>query len=131
MAGLCLTAGVANAVPFTVKVNFQSNSQGDQSIPAGYLPDYGLAYGDRGNGFSYGWSRDISADARDRNSGNSRGDQRYDTLIHFQKGTAAVWEIAIPNGTYNLFIMCGDPDNTDQTNSLNVEGVILSDPNGR
>jgi hypothetical protein len=126
-----LAVGVAGAAPFTVKVNFQSNSQGDQSIPAGYLPDYGLSFGDRGNGFSYGWSRDISADARDRNSANSRGDQRYDTLIHFQKGTAAVWEIALPNGTYNLFIMCGDPDNTDQTNSLNVEGVILSDPNGQ
>jgi hypothetical protein len=131
VAGLCLTAGVAHAAPFTVKVNFQSNSQGDRSIPAGYLPDYGLPFGDRGNGFSYGWSRDISADARDRNSANSKGDQRLDTFIHFQKGADAIWEIAIPNGKYNLHIVCGDPDNTDQTNSLDAEGLFVPDADGQ
>jgi len=127
-AGLCLAAGATSNAAFTVKVNFQSNSQGDMSIPAGYLPDYGLPFGDRGNGFTYGWSRDISADARDRNSANSKGDQRYDTFIHFQKGAAAIWEIVIPNGTYNLHVVCGDPDNADQTNTLNYEGVVVSDP---
>ncbi len=131
VVGLCWAAGVTQGA-FTVKVNFQSNSQGDRSIPAGYLPDYGLPFGDRGNGFSYGWSRDISADARDRNSANTpRGDQRYDTFIHFQKGTDAIWEIAIPNGRYNVLMVCGDPDNTDQTNTLNVENVIVTDPNGQ
>ena len=64
-------------------------------VPEGYLPDYGEAFGDRGNGFSYGWSRDITADARDRDVANSP-DQRYDTFIHFQKGEAAVWEIVLP-----------------------------------
>ncbi|MCU0916026.1 MAG: discoidin domain-containing protein [Planctomycetes bacterium] len=132
IAGLCLTAGVAGAAPLTVKVNFQSNSQGDRSIPAGYLPDYGLAFGDRGNGFSYGWSRDISADARDRNSAIApRGDQRYDTLLHLQKGANAIWEIVIPNAQYNVLMVCGDPDNTDQTNTLDVENVICTDPNGQ
>ncbi len=128
---VCLAAGVTKGASFSVKVNFQSNSQGDQSIPAGYLPDYGLPYGDRGNGFSYGWSRDISADARDRNSANSHGDQRYDTLIHFQKAADAIWEIAIPNGKYDVLILSGDPDNTDQTNTLDVENVIVVDPNGQ
>jgi len=129
--GLLLGAELAGAQSFTVKVNFQSNSQGDRSIPAGYLPDYGLPFGDRGNGFSYGWNRDISADARDRNSANSKGDQRYDTLIHFQKGADAIWEIVIPNGKYDVLILSGDPDNTDQTNTLNVENVIVVDPNGQ
>ncbi len=115
--------------PSAIKVNFQSNSQGDKVVPDGYLPDYGEAFGDRGNGFSYGWSRDITADARDRNAANSP-DQRYDTFIHFQKGEAAVWEIVLPNGTYSLHIVCGDPSNTDQTNSLDVEGVIVPDPTG-
>jgi hypothetical protein len=115
--------------PSVIKVNFQSNSQGDKVVPDGYLPDYGEAFGDRGNGFSYGWSRDITADARDRNAANSP-DQRYDTFIHFQKGDAAVWEIVLPNGTYSLHIVCGDPSNTDQTDSLDVEGVIVPDPTG-
>jgi hypothetical protein len=31
-----------------------------------YLMDSGLAFADRGNGFSYGWDADISGRARDR-----------------------------------------------------------------
>jgi hypothetical protein len=126
-----VAAGVTQGAFVPIKVNFQSNSQGDQSVPEGYLPDYGLPYGDRGNGFSYGWSRDITADARDRNSANSKGDQRFDTLIHFQKAADAIWEIAIPNGKYDILMFCGDPDNTDQTNTLSIEDVIVVDPNGQ
>ncbi len=126
--GLCWAAGVTQGA-FTVKVNFQLATA---PVPPGYLPDSGLAFGDRGNGFSYGWSRDISADSRERNSANTpRRDKRYDTLIHFQKGADAIWEIVIPNGRYNVLMVCGDPDNTDQTNTLNVENVIVTDPNGQ
>jgi hypothetical protein len=124
VAGLCLMAGVAGGAPFTVKVNFQLATA---QTPAGYLPDSGLAYGDRGNGYSYGWSRDISADSRER---NVNADKRYDTLIHLQKGADAIWEIAIPNGKYNVLMVCGDPSNTDQTNTMSVENVIVTDPNG-
>ncbi|OHB66563.1 MAG: hypothetical protein A2Y77_14485 [Planctomycetes bacterium RBG_13_62_9] len=126
VAGLCLMAGVTNGAPFTVKVNFQLATA---QVPPGYLPDSGLAFGDRGNGYTYGWSRDISADSRDR--GNAHPDQRYDTLIHFQKGADAIWEIVIPNGKYNVLLVCGDPSNTDQTNTLDVEHVICTDPNGQ
>ncbi len=128
--GLGLAAGVTKGAGFSVKVNFQSNSQGDRSVPEGYLPDYGLPFGDRGNGFSYGWNRDISADARDRDNPAS-WDQRYDTLLHFQKAADAIWEIVIPNGKYDVLIVSGDPSNTDQTNTLDVEGVICTDPNGQ
>jgi hypothetical protein len=125
MAGLCLTAGVASAAPFTVKVNFQLATA---PVPPGYLPDSGLAFGDRGNGFTYGWSRDITADSRER---SAHADKRYDTLIHLQKGVDAIWEIVIPNGKYNVHMICGDPSNTDQTNTLSVENVICTDPNGQ
>jgi len=121
-----LVPGIAGAAPFTVKVNFQLATA---QVPPGYLPDSGLPFGDRGNGYTYGWSRDISADARDKN--NAHPDQRYDTLIHLQKGADAIWEIVIPNGKYNLLIVCGDPGYTDQTNTLNVENVIVTDPNGQ
>lgn len=126
-AGLCLAAGVTSGAPFTVKVNFQAATA---QTPAGYLPDTGLAYGNRGNGYTYGWSRDITADARERNNAISP-DKRYDTFIHFQKGADAIWEIAIPNGKYNLHIVCGDSDNTDQTNSLDVEGLYVPDTDGQ
>ncbi len=113
-----------------VKVNFQSRTQGSMEVPAGYVPDYGDAFGDRGNGWKYGWSRDITADARDRNSANAV-DQRYDTLLHLQKAADAIWEIELPNGAYTLFMVGGDPDNTDQINNFDVEGVILTDPDGQ
>ncbi len=122
--GLCGAVGVTQGA-FTVKVNFQLATA---AVPPGYLPDSGLVFGDRGNGYTYGWSRDISADSRER---NARPDKRYDTLIHFQKGADAIWEIVIPNGQYNLLMVCGDASNTDQTNTLNVENVIVTDPNGQ
>jgi len=112
-----------------VKVNFQSLTQGSGEVPAGYLPDYGEVFGGRGNGFNYGWNKDIQGDARDRDSANAV-DQRYDTLNHLQKADDAVWEIELPNGTYNVFMVNGDPDNTDQTNNFDVEGVVVVDPDG-
>src|SRR5688500_1928554 len=36
------------------QVNFQT-APPTPPTPAGYVPDSGLAYGDRQNGFSYGW----------------------------------------------------------------------------
>ncbi|HQA92398.1 MAG TPA: discoidin domain-containing protein, partial [Sedimentisphaerales bacterium] len=129
-----LTAAVLVSLAFagpahgqSVKINFQL---GTAVTPEGYLPDSGLAYGDRGNGWTYGWSRDITADARERNNVASP-DKRWDTLVHLEKGADAVWEIAIENGEYNLYIVAGDPDNTDQTNTFDVEGVIITDTNGQ
>jgi len=105
-----------------VKINFQ---QAGGDVPAGYLPDYGEAFGDRGNGYSYGWDLDIQDTARDRDHENSGGDQRYDTTIHLQKAENAVWEIELPNGAYELFLVGGDPGYTDQINNFDVEGVIV------
>jgi len=118
------------APPLAVKINFQSLTQGSGEVPEGYLPDYGEVFGDRGNGFSYGWDMDIQGDARDRNSANAV-DQRYDTLNHLQKNSIdKTWEIELPNGTYDVFMVCGDPDNTDQIDSFDVEGVVVEDPDG-
>ncbi|MFB0555419.1 MAG: fibronectin type III domain-containing protein, partial [Phycisphaerae bacterium] len=122
---LGMVAGVASGRP--VKINFQ---QAGGEVPEEYLPDYGEVFGDRGNGWSYGWNRDIQADSRDRGSGNAP-DQRYDTLLHLQKAANAIWEIELPNGEYELFLVCGDPGYTDQTNNFDVEGVILEDPDGQ
>jgi len=119
-----LSARVASASK--LKINFQSTGS---PIPEGYLPDYGEVFGDRGNGWSYGWSQDINRHTRDRNNA-AAPDQRYDTLIHFY-GTGAVWEIELPNGTYNLFLVCGDPSNADTNNQIEMEGEILADdPDG-
>ncbi|MEN6429143.1 MAG: discoidin domain-containing protein [Phycisphaerales bacterium] len=119
---MSVTTGAAQLV---VKVNFQLDTA---AVPEGYLMDCGEIFGDRGNGYSYGWSALATSDDRERNANN---DQRYDTLVHFSKGSDKTWEIALPNDTYGLFFVCGDPSNTDQTNTLDVEGVIFTDPDGQ
>ena len=120
-----LSGGAATAG--ALKINFQ---QVGGEVPEGYLPDGGEVFGDRGNGYSYGWDMDIQGTSRDRGSANA-SDERYDTLIHLQKdGRNNVWEIELPNGTYDLYMVCGDPDNTDQINDFDVEGVVVTDPDG-
>jgi len=126
LIGICLTAAAAGAAPVIVKINFQTAAA---QVPTGYLVDSGLVFADRGNGYSYGWNRDISADARER--ANKHPDQRYDTFIHLQKAADAIWEIAVPNGEYDLVVFCGDAENTNQTNTLDLENVIATDPNGQ
>jgi glucose/arabinose dehydrogenase len=98
---------------FPIKINFQLAGA---PIPAGYLADTGATFGPRG-GQSYGWNVSHTDLTRDR---NDNPDQRLDTLCHFHSG--GVWEIALPNGTYNVLVSIGDPS-ADSTHTLNVEGV--------
>ncbi|MBN2132301.1 MAG: hypothetical protein JW741_22565, partial [Sedimentisphaerales bacterium] len=130
LLSLLLSVGVGIAGASTLKINFQSNGA---PIPGGYLPDYGAAFGDRGNGWSYGWDVDNTANARDRNNIGAP-DQRYDTVNHFRLVNVdlvdRVWEVALPNGTYNVFMVCGDPSYTDHVNMLDVEGSVVEDPDG-
>jgi hypothetical protein len=102
---------------FSANVNFQLASA--PTVP-GYLMDGGAVFGDRGNGFTYGWSQDLASMARDRNNSLSP-DQRYDTLIHMG---AQIWEIAVPNGVYNVHAVVGDPSYTDVNSKLTIEGVL-------
>jgi uncharacterized repeat protein (TIGR03806 family) len=107
---------------YVVKVNFQTNTA---TLVSGYLPDAGLVFGNRGNGYSYGWDADNTANSRERNSANSY-DPRYDTFNHLQKpGGGTMWEIAVPNGTYQVRLVAGDPDFFDGNFQLEVEGVLL------
>ena len=113
--------GVLTVNPgFSAKINFQPSSA---AIPSGYVPDAGLVYASR-NGYTYGWNVSNSSFTRDRNSTRSP-DQRYDTLNHMQKsGGARSWEIAVPNGTYNVFLVAGDADHFDSVFRINVEGLL-------
>lgn len=112
-------------VPFQADINFQL---GGAPVPAGYIEDSGLAYADRGNGFFYGWLDqgtntpvDGSGDARDRNRGGIA--QELDTLMHMQLSGNYYWEIAVPNGVYDVTVSVGDQPLYDSTHFLNVEGT--------
>jgi hypothetical protein len=132
-----------------VLINFEGNKGApspDRNKPNAdaCLPDIGEAFGDRGNGWSYGWLTDLPDDdpdaglfpadnfeTRNRNSSHALAvaDERYDSLNHMQKGDVNdTWEIEIANGTYDLYLVCGDPDNIDQDNSMLVEGIAVPDP---
>jgi hypothetical protein len=108
-----------------VKINFQPSTA---QVPAGYLPDFGEVFGDRGNGFRYGWDADIQGDARQR---GRNSDPRYDTVLQMQEGDPRTWEIELPNGGYSVFLAAGDPAYDDQIDTLDVEGKIVTDPDGR
>jgi hypothetical protein len=103
-------------------VHFTSDAT---EVPAGYLADTGLAFGPRGNGLSYGWNVDNSANARDRDSSRSP-DELHDGFIHMQKPSDpnASWQIAVPNGTYTVHVVAGDPDNIDSVFKINVNGTL-------
>jgi hypothetical protein len=108
--------------PGIVRINFQPASA---PLPAGFLPDAGLPFGNRGNGQSYGWAADNSALTRDRNAAGSP-DQAYDTLTHLQKSPNpdARWELAVANGTYVVRVVAGDAAYFDSVFRIAVEGVL-------
>ena len=109
----------------TVKINFQPSGA---PIPLGYLPDTGQPFADRGNGQSYGWSGDNTTNTRDRNNPNSP-DQQHDTLAYMQRTPLpdAVWEIGLPNGTYTVRLVAGDPSFFGNHMVIAAEGVVIVD----
>jgi len=108
----------------TIKINFQPAAS---QVPAGYEPDSGAVYGDRGNGLTYGWDATLN-ETRDRGVDT---DQRYDTLNHMQPTGDYTWEIALANGTYDLWLVFGDPAYPDTINTMDVEGTVCTDPDGQ
>lgn len=99
-----------------IAVNFQPEKT---DIPESYLADYGLIF-DQTKG--YGWIVNSLKDKIDRNSSISP-DQAYDTLINVYPD--AIWEITIPNGTYKVKVVAGDPSYPWGTQNVQAEGVPI------
>jgi probable HAF family extracellular repeat protein len=125
IVGTGLHNGVQHAFVLTPTTQFSINFQpAGVPTPAGYTADTGAVYGNRGDGLSFGWNLDNAANTRDRDASDSP-DQRYDTFAHLQKpGTPRTWELAVPNGTYLVHAVSGDPCCTDSTFRLTVEGIL-------
>jgi hypothetical protein len=126
-----LTGGLSNegaaapqaASAFSTSINFSNNVA---EVPTGYVNDTGLAFGNRGNGFRFGWNQDNASAARDRDDPRAP-DERYDSFIHMQKpeNPNAFWEIALPNGTYTVHVVAGEiGDNFDAVYAINVQDVL-------
>jgi N-acetylneuraminic acid mutarotase len=109
-------------VHLAVNVDFQLNPT---PVFPGYVADIGNVYADRGNGWTYGFSKSHTDTARDRNSSKSP-DERYDTFITLKDG--ASWNIALPNDTYDVHLVMGDPITwTGRHYAVNVEGALAID----
>lgn len=140
------TAG-GTAGTFTVTASGAGGSHGDATVTvtAGFaatinfapaqsarfgttLTDSGLPFADRGNGKSYGWNQDLSGWTRERaNKGMPSADLAHDTLIYTQRTGNAVFEIAVPNGSYLVRLVCGDGAYADSIFRVAAEGVLVVD----
>lgn len=107
LAMIIMFATSAAAEEDTVKIDFQT--KGSQTAE-GYLPDSGDEYNDRGNGYTYGWSPGIVGAARDYSL--IEPDLKLATLNQFGEGI--IWEIAVPNGKYEVTVSIGDIRYPDQ-----------------
>ena len=107
---------------YSANVNFATTGA---PVPAGYSADSGAAYGARTGGLTYGWNIADPSDTRERNSTTSP-DTRYDTLFQMQRpGGATSWQIAVPDGTYLVHAVGGDPSYTDTVYRIDVNGALV------
>ena len=142
--------GDAEVFESVIKVNFEApksgngnfNAPASYTTPAGFEADTGEAYGDRGNGFTYGWVDidDANNTVTQTPKAQPTGSMRYKnsvteasdlqkTYAHFDyPGTAdgdreRAWEIALEDGTYEVTVAIGDTAGQYDSNYvLNVEG---------
>jgi hypothetical protein len=105
--------------------------------PDDCLADNGLAFGSRENGFTYGWNVDSSEFVRDRAESKYKKDKpqkgtdrRYDFLIYMDNEkmkSPIFWEMAVPNGAYNVHVVAGDSTKYDSIYGITVEDVAAVD----
>lgn len=103
---------------FNIFVNF-TNASGESILSR--RTDTGLAFGSREDGLSFGWNRNETANGFDRDAANSP-DELHDSFhnMHGPGANNAFWKIAVPNGTYSVHLIAGDPTDTSSLYRINV-----------
>jgi len=125
LVAMCLVFGMFVATASAqdvIKINFQPESS---EVPEGYLPDYGLVYGDRGNGYEYGW---VEWDHTQLARAYPQAEKDPVLATLNQMGENTSWEIALPNGTYELTVCLYDPGYPTQNKGkllLTAEDVVV------
>jgi hypothetical protein len=103
---------------FKANINFQPET--DLVVPPKYKTDIGRLYGRRSNGLTYGWSVSMEANMVNRDDPRSI-DERFDTFAVMSRQS---WNIAIPNGTYSVYVAAGDVVDPTGNYGIVVEGVL-------
>jgi hypothetical protein len=78
-----------------------------KTAPAdGYVVDAGGTFAEHGHDLSYGWTDRRAAKPLARKASPLAPDARYNTLVSVRPDAA--WEIAVPNGVYEVTLVAGD-----------------------
>jgi len=95
----------------SARINFQPRTI---VVPAGYTIDAGDTF-DAVRGF--GWTPRVTVEAR-----GTSVDVRLDTYAYVTNPASATWQMAVPNGSYRLTFVVGDPSFSG-VHRVEVEGV--------
>jgi hypothetical protein len=116
----------ATAVAQTAAVNI-SFQPSNFPLQAGYKGDYGHVFGNRGNGYSYGWN--VSHTSRTFAYSPLPGWEKTWgaawSLIHMLPGPTTRWEIPVSNGNYEVTILAAGYRCQGQLQQIAVEGVLV------
>jgi len=125
----------------TLKINFQPKPGETSSTfnkwgstipvpnpPDGYFYDFGQLYGNQGNGFEYGCLTENFKSRWRKVSFNRPDSLLFQSFNHMQNGGAYnIWEVGVPNGSYNVLLVAGDPNYGDFVNTISIEGKTIVD----
>jgi hypothetical protein len=90
----------------------------------GFVVDSGLPVADHANDVTYGWLAKGSAVPVSRRAASlASPDSRFDSFVRLKGG--AVWQVALPNGNYEVHLAAGDPVVRKRNCGLDVESVPL------
>ena len=119
-----VTVGEAHAQGVPINISFQPANFPMQS---GYKGDFGQVFGARGNGYSYGWNIDHTSRtfAYSPLPGYEYIWGAQWSLIRMIPGSSTSWEIALPNGTYNVSILAAGYQCQGQLQQIAAEGVLV------
>jgi len=119
----CCSKCGARKAQTVILINFQPSTM---AVPEGYLKDSGDLFGDRSNGYSYGWSCDFTGDVRDRNNvGVSVGTRDSSFVIPDRLDVCndPKWTISLPNGGYDVKVGYSDQMYASETDGCYVQDV--------
>src|SRR5262245_13526990 len=117
-------ASEARAQGLRVSISFQPASFPLQS---GYQGDFGQTFGSHANGYSYGWNVDHTGRtfAYSPLPGYESIWGAQWSLIKMLPGGSTTWEIALPNNTYDVFILAAGYQCQGQLQQIAAEGVLV------
>ena len=104
-----------------IQINFQDAST---TTPAGWLPDNGLVYADRGNGHIYGWHCGPTTTQTRNRAVVGKTDLENTFVVPDRLGTCPNehWDISVPNHLYSVQVFIRDVSYSSQTSGCTLEG---------